>query len=498
MGEWYDTITYGERRRYGGFVAWLYFDSLFASIPYSVLMIAVYVILEPIIGGDGSLDVTSPLWVMTGVLLVQTILYALIRRKSYLDVCVGHSQAQLKEKLRIGDRLKKLSMGFFASHDAGSLSTLLVRDYEEIENLSTMMVANVSVIGLRLVLSLIVLSAFDLRMAMAMFLVIPLAVPFALLSYKRLTRESAEHLASQEEAASSILEYVGGITTLQAYGRAGEAFDKLQERFARLRDASKRQEKAGGPVSMFGRALIVLGIGVVIGFGAHLYLSDQITAFFYIMCILAALQVYDPIVQLFVLIISMARTNQCVRRIVSLKKEEGLVVREPVQASDASDVVFDDVRFSYDGKTEVLKGVSFSAAPGTLTALVGSSGSGKTTILRLIARFFDVDGGAVAIGGVPVTNMEQERLLSKISMVFQDVYLFHDTIEANIRMAKPDASVAEIEQAAQSAACHEFISKLPDGYDTVVGEGGSTLFGRRETAHLHRSRDPFRCADSAA
>lgn len=477
IGEWYDTITYGEKRRYGGFIAWLYFDSLFASIPYSVLMIAVYFILQPLVGGDTNVDVATPLWVMTGVLLVQTILYALIRRKSYLDICVGHSQAQLKEKLRIGDRLKKLSMGFYATHDAGSLSTLLVRDYEEIENMSSSMVGNITVIGLRLLLSLIVLTAFNWQMTIAMFIVIPLAIPFVVISYKRLAHESSEHLSSQEETASSILEYVGGITTLQAYGRAGEAFEKLQVRFARLRDASKRQEKAGAPVSMFGRAVLFLGIAVVIFFGAYLFLNGQIDAFFYIMCILAALQVYDPIVQLFVLIISMARTNQCVRRITELKKEEGLAVREPVQTTDSADIAFENVRFSYDGKSEVLKGVTFSAAPRTLTALVGGSGSGKTTIMRLIARFFDASEGAVKIGGVPVTNMTQEQLLSKISMVFQNVYLFHDTIEANIRMAKPDATHEEIEKAAKAAACHDFISKLPDGYDTVVGEGGSTLSG---------------------
>ena len=176
-------------------------------------------------------------------------------------------------------------------------------------------------------------------------------------------------------------------------------------------------------------------------------------------------------------IISLARTNQCVRRITELKKEKELEVKEPVQNAENSDITFENVRFSYDGKTEVLKGVSFSAEPKTLTALVGSSGSGKTTIMRLISRFFDVNGGAVKIGGVPVTNMTQEQLLSKISMVFQNVYLFHDTIEANIRMAKPDATHEEIEKAAKAVACHEFITKLPEGYDTVVGEGGSTLSG---------------------
>ena len=131
----------------------------------------------------------------------------------------------------------------------------------------------------------------------------------------------------------------------------------------------------------------------------------------------------------------------------------------------------------YDGKTDIINGISFDIPERRFAALVGSSGSGKTTVARLLARFWDIQSGEISIGGVPITAMTQEHLLSKISMVFQDVYLFKDTIAENIRIGKPDATREEIVRAAKAAACHDFIMSLPDGYETMIGEGGSTLSG---------------------
>lgn len=177
------------------------------------------------------------------------------------------------------------------------------------------------------------------------------------------------------------------------------------------------------------------------------------------------------------LVISMARINQCVEKLSALKEEQALTVREPTQTTGRSDISFKDVHFSYNGKEEVIKGISFEIPERKFVALVGASGSGKTTIARLLARFWDISGGEIRIGGVPITSMTQEHLLSKVSMVFQDVYLFRDTIEENIRLGRPDASHEEIIAAAKAAACHDFILSLPDGYSTMVGEGGSTLSG---------------------
>lgn len=476
FSKWLDIITYGDKRKYVKFILWLFLDSFVASIPSSILMCAVYFFLAPVLDKTSAYE-QKPFWILTGILLIQTVAYAIVRRKSYLDICVGHVSLQQQEKLALGDKLKSLPMGFFADHDAGELSTLLMRNYEEIENLSSSVVANGAVIIIRLLMAFIVLSIFNIKMTLAMFIVIPLAIPFAVISYRRVRHTSSELIAIQQQTAANVIEYAGGITTLQAYGRAGSAFEGLKKSFAKLRDDSKKQEKAGGAVSMYGRAILFLGISVVMGTGAYLLSIGEITPFFYIMCLLAALQVYEPILQLFVFVISMARTNQCVDKLIRLKEEKELEVTDPPRTTAGSDISFKDVYFAYDGKNDVLKGVSFYIPERNFVALVGSSGSGKTTIARLLARFWDIRQGEISIGGIPINSMTQEHLLSKISMVFQDVYLFKDTIAENIRIGKPDATDGEIIAAAKAAACHDFIMSLPDGYQTMVGEGGSTLSG---------------------
>lgn len=476
LAKWWDIITYGNSRKYVGFIAWLFFDSFVASIPSSIMMVAVYYLLAPVLDSSNAYE-QKPFWVLVGILLVQTAAYVFIRRKSYLDICVGHVSAQQEDKLNLGNKLRSLPMGFYATHDAGELSTLMMRNYEEIENLSSSVVSNGAVILIRLVIALVVLSIFNVKMTLAMFIVIPLAIPFAVISYKRVANTSAELIAIQQQTAANVIEYTAGITTLQAYDRTGSAFAGLKDSFAKLRDDSKRQEKAGGAVSMYGRAILFLGIAVVMGAGAKLLVSGEITPFFYIMSLLAALQVYEPIMQLFVFVISMARINQCIEKLSSLRSERELAVPEHLKTTDRSDIEFSDVHFAYDGRNEIIKGISFTIPERKFVALVGASGSGKTTIARLLARFWDIQQGKISIGGTDITDMTQEHLLSKISMVFQDVYLFRDTIENNIRIGKPEATHEEIVNAAKAAACHEFIQSLPNGYDTMIGEGGSTLSG---------------------
>ena len=389
FSKWRDTITYGDGKRYTKFIACLFLDSFVASMPSSVLMCAVYLLLAQVLDSRQAYE-QKPFWILVGILALQTIVYALVRRKSYLDICVGHVSLQQNEKLRIAEKLKTLPMGFFADHDAGELSTLLMRNYEEIENLSSSIVANGSVICIRLLLALMVLSIFNIKMTLAMFIVIPLAVPFAVMSYKRVAYTSGELMAIQQKTAANVIEYTGGITTLQAYDRTGESFTKLKDSFAKLRDDSKRQEKAGGAVSMYGRAILFSGIAIVMGYGAHLLSVGEISPFFYIMCLLAALQVYEPIMQLFVFVVSMARMNRCVDKLTTLKEEKALEVREPARTAKQSGISFKNVHFSYDGKEEIIKGISFDIPEKSSAALVGPSGSGKTTIARLLARFWDI------------------------------------------------------------------------------------------------------------
>ena len=219
-----------------------------------------------------------------------------------------------------------------------------------------------------------------------------------------------------------------------------------------------------------------MGIGVVMAVGAKLFVSGEISAFFYIMCLLAALVLYEPLIQMLVLIVTLGRTNRAAERINRLYEETVLPVTAD-KMTDYATIELKNVSFGYHEGEPVLSDINLTFPQNTLTALVGPSGSGKSTVTRLGARFWDVSEGEITVGGVGLNEMTQEMLLSKLSMVFQDVYLFHDTVEENIRTGRAGASHEEIVAAAKMAACHDFIMQLPDGYNTVVGEGRSTLSG---------------------
>ncbi|MFT3983261.1 MAG: ABC transporter ATP-binding protein [Lachnospiraceae bacterium] len=472
---WFQTITFGETKKYIRLTLWSFLDSFAVTIPYGVMLTAIYLLLIPLAGSDAPLPLNR-LWVLCGVLLAQLIIYYFIRRKTYIDICVGFAGTTKNARISMGEHLRRLSMGFFGRRDAGDLSTVLLRDYSEVETLASGLIPQISVILVRLTLSVIFLSAFDWRMMLAVIAVIPLALPFAFMSYRRMGQISGKLLKAQQDAASSILEYVGGIQTLKAFNMAGTQFETLKTSFSRQHKHSVGMEMAAAPVGMLGRFVLSCGIGVVMLTGAGLLTKGTLQPFYYIVFLLLSLNIYEPVMILFGFIADFSRSNRSATRIEELKKE--LPLPEPAEGvmPKETDITFKDVSFSY-GNQEVLHHISLRFPEKSITALVGPSGSGKSTITRLAARFWDTDSGIIALGGVPLGQIKSDVLLSHISMVFQDVYLFHDTIEANIRMGRSDATMAEIIDAAKTAACHDFITTLPNGYQTIVGEGGSTLSG---------------------
>ncbi len=469
-------MTLGQTKKYLKLFAWCMFDSFVASIPYGVMILAAYVLLIPAADPSAPMPMDR-IWILTGVLVAQFIAYFFVRRKSYLDFCIGFIGTTKTSRIQMGEHLHKLSMGFYGDRDAGDLSTVLLRDYSEIENFSQQLLPQVATILVRLVLAVIFLSAFDVRMMLAVFAVIPLALPFAFVSMKRMERESRQLQTSQQESASGILEYVGGIQTLKAFGMAGAHFETLKNSLnEQRRSAIALETRAAAPISMIGRFVLNCGIGVVMLVGALLLTGGELSPFYYIAFLMLSLTVYDPFLILFTFIADFARSKRCGDRIRQLFEEKPLPETNRPRLPENEDIEFKNVSFGY-GSTEVLHDISLSFPKKSVTALVGASGSGKSTVTRLIARFWDTTSGEVIMGGVPIKEISSEKLLEKISVVFQDVYLFHDTIEANIRMGRENATHEEVVEAAKKAACHDFITALPNGYDTMVGEGGSTLSG---------------------
>jgi len=476
LREWFHTMTLGQTRLYIKLWLWCLFDSFVASIPYAVLLMAVYILLIPISSPGESLP-ANRIWILEGILTAQFVCYLFVRKKSYLDFCIGFAGATKVSRIQMGEHLRKLSMGFFSDRDAGDLSTVLLRDYSEIETFAQQMLPQVATILMRFSLAIVVLSAFDIRMMAAVFSVIPLALPFAFISMKKMDKEGALLQSSQQRAASGILEYVGGISTLKAFNMAGDRFETLKTTLnIQRKTAVSIETRAAAPVSMVGRFILNCGIGLVMYAGSLLMMSGRLRVFYYIAFLLLTLTIYDPVLSLFTFIADLTRTTRSGNRIKDLFEEKPLSENDTGIKTSGAVIEFKDVSFGY-GEKEVLHHVDLCFPEKSVTALVGPSGSGKSTVTRLIARFWDVGSGEIRIGGVPIKDLTTQELLSNISMVFQDVYLFRDTIEANIRMGKSDATHEQVIEAAQKAACHDFIMALPNGYDTIVGEGGSTLSG---------------------
>lgn len=475
---WFETMTLGQTGAYLRLLRWCLFDSLVMSVPYAVLIAAVYFFIVPIAHPGQPLP-TEALLCLAGILALQAIGYLFVRRKSYIDFSIGFVESTKASRIQMGEHLRTLSMGFYNERDPGDLSTVLLRDYTEIETFAQQLLPQIATILIRFVLAIAVLSLFDVRMMLATFIVVPLALPFAFLSARRMATESEHLQSSQQHAAEGVLEYVGGIRTLQAFDMTGERFDALRTSLAAQHDAAVGLEThAAAPVSMVGRFVLHCGIAIVMLYGGVLVTNGSLHPFYYLVFLLLSLDLYGPVLALFTFIADFARTTHSGRRIRGLFATQPLPEATPdcARAPSCVDIVFDDVSFGY-GSNQVLKQVDIAFPARSVTALVGPSGSGKSTITRLIARFWDVESGEIRMGGVPLPAIPSSELFERISMVFQDVYLFHDTIEGNIRMGRPDATHEDVVAAAKKAACHDFIESLADGYQTMVGEGGSTLSG---------------------
>ena len=483
VSKWFKILSFGDSKRYKNLLLWVALDSIIASIPYGIILLAIYYLMGPITG-ENAVN-TKALWIIVLVLAVQAILYLFIRKRTYILSCCGMANGMRQERITMGEHLRKLSLGFFNRKDAGELSTVLLRDFTTIENLSNSFAPQAVITCVRLILAFIMLSVFDIRMSLALFISIPCAIPFAIISYKRMNISEHNLNKAQQQAASGVIEYVEGIQTLKAFNMSGDKFNSLKDAFDRQRkEAINVESKVAAPTAILGRMVLNLGIAITIGSGAYLTYRLSLSPFYYIAFLVMTLNIYEPVSILMFFITDFARTNKAYDRISEIYNEKPLSGdnEENIDVSNTKNfkcnkaIVFKDVSFAYSDKM-VIKNFNACFEERKITALVGPSGSGKSTITKLIARFWDVNKGQILLGNKKISDMSSDELLSKISMVFQDVYLFHDTILNNIKMAKEDASMEEIIKVCKRANCHDFIMSLPKGYDTMVGEGGSTLSG---------------------
>ena len=466
-------ITIGHTERLYKPVGYTMLANLVNIVPFCLSIEAIRVIFNAFDGSGQPLD-TTRLWWIFGVMAIYMLVMALAERASYRANFRGAYEMSASGRLSLAEHLRKLSLGFLSRRDPGDLSSMLITDFMMAETGISHHLPQLMGAVVMPVLAFASLIWIDWRMAVSMFAALPLALLVLWASTKAQRSLSGRQIQAKINAGNRLEEYLQGIRVMKAYNLLGDRFVRLRDAFAELRRACIRQEALLGPFVLLSITIVRAGLTMMVLCGTYLLLGGQLSILVFVLFLVVGSRVFDPLTSALTNFTEFRYFSIAGGRILSLMNEPEM--KGERQSPATGDIRFEHVSFAYQDK-EVLHDITVTLPKNSLTALVGPSGSGKSTVMKLCARFYDPQKGCIFFNGVPMNEINPESLMSHISMVFQDVYLFQDTIRNNIRFGKTDATEEEIIAAAKKACCHDFIMRLPKGYDTLVGEGGCTLSG---------------------
>ena len=379
-------------------------------------------------------------------------------------------------RMAITGKLSRVPMGTILDTPSGKFKTIIVDTVEKLELPLAHMVPELTANILIPILMLVYLFSLDWRLALISLVTIPVGAFCYMGMMKDYEKRYARVLAAGKNMDAATVEYIGGIEVVKTFNQGERSYKKYADAVAENETAKATWFKQTNGYYVMGLSILTATLVGVLPLGSWLFINGSVEAGTLITCIILALGLVKPLIQALQYTDSLAMVDSTVKEVGNLLDEPELVrPTERAVLADA-DVSFDHVTFRYK-ETEVLHGISFDCAKNGMTAIVGPSGSGKTTLVGLIARFWDVKEGQITLGDRDVREYTSGSLLKNFAIVFQNVYLFEDTVENNIRFGRPDASEDEIIAVAKKACCHDFIMTLPDGYQTKIGEGGSSLSG---------------------
>ena len=379
-------------------------------------------------------------------------------------------------RIKLAKKLGTLPLGYFNQKNTGNIKTAM---NEHVENIELFIAHNLPDLTAAIVVPIftaIFLFILDWRMALATLAVIPVALIAQKGMYKDFEPLMKGYYDALEKVNSAIIEYTQGMAVIKAFNQTVESFRKYKDSIEEYHDYVWEWTKNFLPSWAVFSVVVTANIIVILPVGVWLYVSGSLSMPILILFLILGIGFCEPLMKLTIFSSVFSQIIEGEKRINGILTEKPLLEPEIEKTPSNFEINFQGVHFSYN-ETEVLHDVNFVVPQNTVTALVGPSGAGKTTIARLIPRFWDVDTGEISIGGINIKDMNTENLMSLVAFVFQDVILFNDTVYENIRMGRENASEEDVITAAKMAHCHEFISALPDGYQTIVGEQGAKLSG---------------------
>lgn len=411
-----------------------------------------------------------------GISVVLLAVIGFFERLQYNATFLSSYQESANMRIRLAERLRMLPLSFFGKRDLADLTTTIMADCAFVEKAFSHFIPELMGALISTVLIGIGLLAANWRMGIAVLWVAPVSFLLAALTRPLVDRMERRQKGKKIAASDGIQECIENIQDIRANNQSADYLKKLDQKIMDVESITVKLELLNGTLVTSAQMILKIGMATTVLVGASFLVSGSISFMIFLMFMLAATRLYQPLSGCLQNLSAVYSTLLVVERMKSIEEQKIQQGREDA-AYRGYDIVFDRVGFSYKEGEPVLREVSFTARQGQVTALVGPSGGGKSTSAKLAARFWDIDKGTITIGGSDISKIEPETLLKSFSIVFQDVVLFNNTIMENIRLGRKGASDEEVLAAARAAQCEEFISRLPEGYQTRIGENGSTLSG---------------------
>ena len=459
---------------YAGFVM-TFFSHIFTAMPLALAAYTIGLLIESVQNGT-SFD-TSWIWksilIQVGLVFFR-FLFDYFRAR--LQEPIGY-QLTARDRLVVGDALKRVSLGYFQQVSTGNILNSITTGLSTLEGMGIRMIDNF--VGgylnfLVIFLALLICSPLTSLIALA---AAALSFAFLMVISHYSHKNAPVEAQANQDMTGAIIEYARGLAVVKSFGKTGAAMDSVKQAIHDSKKIHLKIEWGYVPGNALHLMALKCGsVGLAMA-SALMCLSGQMDFSMALLFLFFSFSIFASLEPISDSAHTLGVIEDAMNQLDALKGEHFIDADGADIPLQHYDIQFEQVQFGYEAKRPILKDVSFRIPEKTSTAIVGPSGSGKTTICSLLARFYDPQSGSISVGGHRLQEFTCDSLLSNISMVFQSVYLFHDTIRANICFGKPDATEAEMIAAAKKACCHDFIQALPNGYDTIVGEGGGTLSG---------------------
>ncbi|MDY3120567.1 ABC transporter ATP-binding protein [Porphyromonas somerae] len=425
-----------------------------------------------------NMQVNAPhtLWFYLLVAAGLMILMFVVMRWQYDSTYTTVYNESAQRRISLAEKLRRLPLAFFGERNLSDLTATIMEDCTQLETTFSHAIPQLFASVVSTVIIAVGMFYYDWRLALALFWVVPFALVVLLVSRSRMDRAFTRLYHVKRGVSEQIQEGLECVQEIKSYNGEDGYNQRLDQRLKALEKGLVAGELLAGSFVNISAVLLKLGMPTVIVVGAWMLQRGDVSVFAYLAFLLVSAMVYNPILEV---CSNLAILTFLDVRIKRMKEMEAM----PIQTGDTEvevsnyDIEFHNVSFSYETDKQVLHNVSFTARQGEITALVGPSGGGKSTATKLAARFWDINSGKITLGGHDIANIEPETLLKNYAVVFQDVVLFNATIADNIRIGKHHATDEEVRHVARLAQCEDFISRMPKGYETVIGENGETLSG---------------------